>query len=179
MALLAAGMLLTGCAKDSENNGMEETGRYLSSDEIRELLMPLLVGTWVHDGDSEGSIKSIGADGITAIDSEYTFHEVEKDTITFAADGKVHLSWPDDGTLPELIARYGFNYDGMVRSFHGIPVIDITGYAPPYSLSIIYEKTPFERGSYQVLLFDATRRYIYLKPKDGYMERRISRYRKL
>lgn len=172
MALLAAGMLLTGCAKDSENNGMEETGRYLTSDEIRELLMPLLVGTWVHDGDAYGDdinegdgIKSIGVDGMTATDSDYTFVGSERDTLTFSPDGHVKLMRDESD---ELAVTFGFESDGWIPGFGYSWGCLTPYYMSPFRFNIVYPSEGGKSGHYAqrdsfiAVLFDASRTTMYL-----------------
>ena len=44
MAVLAAGLLLTGCSKDSENNGMETKGN--TEQKTQTLTKEQIVGVW-------------------------------------------------------------------------------------------------------------------------------------
>lgn len=180
MAVLAA--IATGCSKsDSEN--MEEIDYNAQFEQATSEIKSLLVGTWVHDGDSNSDVKSIGSDGFTITDAEYTFIESEKDTLTFTADGKVTNKFPEDTDWPlEIIQRFGFETSGLLGTIGYSGIIIEGGYLPPYTVGIALDSGYWGfRGGRFDIFFDSQRKYLYLHSNDSHHTDAILiyRYRKI
>lgn len=90
MAVLAAGMLLAGCSKDSE----ETANRDMEKQELLNNMKEHIVGTWKHDGDAYfKDISDLGTieNGIIH-DCKAEFGAYVPATIVFNSDGTLHLT---------------------------------------------------------------------------------------
>lgn len=97
MAVLAAGMMMVGCSKDSENNN-QETRKIMEEQTIKDVLKQNLVGKWMLTGNYETSSTDgfVIDNGIVRnVDVEF-LDWYNGTTIQFNIDGSVALTYDKD-----------------------------------------------------------------------------------
>lgn len=161
MAVLAAGMLLTGCSKDSEEtvNGDVEKQELLSN------MKEHIVGTWKHDGDFlcvdikefSGSIK----DGII-LGCTSEFGDYWPSTLKFQKDG--HFELEATG-----LKKYTGTYSISTSEMTGEPVIWQKFDGNP-------SETRLNNFRYHEVFFETDYNTVYLVARPGFTI--VSRYRK-
>lgn len=105
MAVLVAGMLLTGCSKDSEDN--QETRKTMEEQTIKDVLKQNIVGSWILTGNYETSSTDgfVIDNGIVRnVDVEFLdwYNGV---ILQFNADGSVVLTYGED----TVTGKYAIN----------------------------------------------------------------------
>jgi opacity protein-like surface antigen len=171
MAVLAAGMLLTACSKDSEdtvNRDMEKE-QITKKQELLNNMKEHIVGTWEHDGDfmckDYKEIDVVAKEGI-ADNFHADFNEgANQAVLTFGSDGKFELK------------RNG-GYDESYTGTYSLTLDDAKGLILPYlRYNATLESPISDIFGYRYAFFEKDYNTLYLIYMFGRYY--ISRYRRL
>lgn len=158
MAVLIAGMLMTGCSKDSES--MEDK-------QVTDIKQHI-VGSWEHDGDflcndiSELS-GSINGNIISGCTSEFISRNPA--TLVFGSDGRFELKTEGTSEIP------GKEYKGSYSFNTGKPLIWLT-----YDDDGIELRREIPYFYYYDIYFETDYNTVYLVARDVWTT--VSRYRR-